>query len=480
MLSAFFEHTFFLQSLGWAIANSFWQVALLWVVYKLITGSKQNSSAPFKHNLSFALLMLSVCWFIATILQSYGDTSKTIATFSISASTNNIIITVLPYIAVVYVVFLIAYLIRFSNNFFKIAQLKNSHLLKPNIDIRIFVTNTALHLGITKKVQVWLSDKIDVPSVIGFFKPAILLPAAAIAQLTTEQLESVLLHELAHIKRQDFLLNLLHTIAKLILFFNPFAALLSKQIETERENCCDDWVLNHQYNRETYANALLQIETYRQEKVIIALAATNGKKQLLNRIKRLFNAEPNTFLTNFQKVQIATVCVSLLIACVLLMPAKTSADEHPVAEKDNIILYKNVQSFILPIAQINNEPIRIKETPKTKTTTATNIVVKANTSKKDNDYSVALINEELLQAADPEAYAITNVSDKEDLITPKYYVKIEEEKSGNKNNSVYYFQLSNDSGKATVKPIIFLNKPVKKISKKMPDTSIMPGKKITS
>lgn len=484
MLTAFFENAYFLQALGWAIVSSLWQVALLCLIYKSVTSLKVNSSALFKHNLSFILLMLSTVWFIYTTIQSYYDLKNSLSnifSLSISQYVVSSINTVLPYLAVVYSMFFIFFLARFTGIFFKTTQLKKRDLIKPSIDIRVFVNNRVLHLGIKRKVQVWLSESIDVPSVIGFFKPFILLPAAAITQLNTQQLESILLHELAHIARQDLLLNMFQTVAKLMLFFNPFAAFLNKQIENERENCCDDWVINHQYNKETYANALVLIETYRQGQTVIALAATSGKKQLLNRIKRLFTTESNTILSRFQKIQIAILSFFILIFAIVLNPLNSTVS------KNNFTSNKKITSTLLlrPLANMLPKntivllPVKkiiIKENTKTSIMSNENNMV-----NKEQDYSVALINENLVQNKTAN-YTAQPVSNKEKINTPKYFVKIEEENSGNNYNNVYYFQLSQDSGKAAIEPIIFINKPAKDKSaaKKMPDTSAVPGKKVTT
>ncbi|UEG49588.1 M56 family metallopeptidase [Ferruginibacter lapsinanis] len=484
MLTAFFENAYFLQSLGWAIMNSFWQVGLLWLVYQLIVGAKPNAPAVFKHNLAFTLLILSSIWFVSTILRSYQHIKHSaIAFFSLSV-TPDILSTInaaLPLLAVVYVLFLFFYLIKFSGIVFKTAKLKNNDLTKPDIDIRLFVNNTVLHLGIKKKVDVWISKNVDVPSVIGFFKPVILLPVAAITQLSTQQTEAILLHELAHIKRDDFLLNILQTVAKLMLFFNPFATLLCREIENERENCCDDWVLNYQYNRETYANALLQIEIHRQQKTLLALAATNGKKQLLNRIKRLFASEPYTFLNEIQKVKIITVVLIATFAIISLIPIKpltnnaaiftdskkiyAAAKVHPITPKSTPFVHPTIAKTRKNVTLKNNA------TPK-----SVNII-----DTKEEDFPIALINEDLFKNK-PSNFSILPVSEKNELTTPKYFVRIEDQSSGEKNNNTYYFQLSKDSGKAAIKPIIFINQPVKNkaAAKKLPDTSSMPGKRVTT
>jgi len=228
----------------------------------------------------------------------------------------------LPFLAVTYFAVLAFYVIKFFHHYFKLRFVSTRGLLKAPLEIRIFTNNTSLHLGIKKKVPVWLSAHVDVPSVTGFIKPIILLPVAVINNLSIEQVNAVLLHELAHIKRNDFLLNFLQSIIALILFFNPFAVLLSKAAKKERENCCDDWVLNYQFNQLAYAKALLVLEEQRNQQILLALAATNSKKMLLHRIKRLFNTQtPETSTSFLQKFQLLGLCMLLFAGMCLLVPS---------------------------------------------------------------------------------------------------------------------------------------------------------------
>jgi len=111
------------------------------------------------------------------------------------------------------------------------------------VEWRLFVQQLAQQLGIKKTVRIYLSGSITSPLTLGFWKPVILVPLASINHLTTKQVEAVLLHELAHIKRYDYLYNIILSVIEAVLFFNPFTQLISKQLKRERENCCDDWVL---------------------------------------------------------------------------------------------------------------------------------------------------------------------------------------------------------------------------------------------
>ena len=81
---------------------------------------------------------------------------------------------------------------------------------------------------------------VDVPSVIGTIRPVVLLPVAALTNLTPDQIEALLAHELAHIRRRDYAMNLAQTVAEALLFFHPAVWWMSARIREEREHCCDD------------------------------------------------------------------------------------------------------------------------------------------------------------------------------------------------------------------------------------------------
>lgn len=184
---------------------------------------------------------------------------------------------ILSFLTIIYFILLTYYTIQFILHYFKNHFILMYGLSKPPLDIRLYITNTAFHLGIKKKVSVWLSKHIEVPSVTGFLNPIILLPFSIINNLSSEQINAILVHELAHIKRNDYLLNFIQSFLELILFFNPFAIFLSNSAKKERENCCDDWVLTYQFNTLEYAKALLTLEEQRQHLPLI-LAATSNKK----------------------------------------------------------------------------------------------------------------------------------------------------------------------------------------------------------
>ncbi len=115
-------------------------------------------------------------------------------------------------------------------------------------------------LGINQRVQLLQSHIIKVPSVVGFVKPIILVPFGFFAHLSMVQIEAILLHELAHIKRQDYVINLLQSFVEILFFFNPPVLWLAYRIKAEREYCCDDIALDHAGSKRKYIEALIRFQ----------------------------------------------------------------------------------------------------------------------------------------------------------------------------------------------------------------------------
>jgi hypothetical protein len=129
---------------------------------------------------------------------------------------------------------------------------------------------------------------VEGPVTLGFLKPVILIPFATVNNLSMEQVEAILLHELAHIKRFDYLLNLGVTMLGILFFFNPFTRLLIRDIRREREHRCDDLVMQFRYDPHIYVSALLSLASPDEHRQQLALAATGiGDRLLLQRVKRI-------------------------------------------------------------------------------------------------------------------------------------------------------------------------------------------------
>jgi beta-lactamase regulating signal transducer with metallopeptidase domain len=294
-------HSALLQALGWSLFNSGWQMGLLWVFYWLLIAVFRKISSNGRHNLAAALLgigaLVSLVEFIAawfftgTSAGSMGwpDGGLLLAGPGLFWQTARFAIReILPYCSSLYLVVLGVLLVRYSNQYFHSRKLTYSGLSKMQPELRVFVETTSRRMGIRRPVHAWLSSLADVPLTLGFLKPVILFPVAMAANLSLEQAETILLHELAHIRRNDYLLNLGVTVLELLFFFNPFSCLLIRELKREREHRCDDWVMQFRYDPHTYISALLSLATSDRDRQALALAATGGgDRLLLQRVRRV-------------------------------------------------------------------------------------------------------------------------------------------------------------------------------------------------
>jgi bla regulator protein blaR1 len=161
--------------------------------------------------------------------------------------------------------------------------------------------------------------------VIGHLKPVILVPVGLLANLPAEQVEAVLLHELAHIRRHDYFVNFLQTIAETVFFFNPGLVWISSLLRDERENCCDDIAIAQTNNRREFVQALINFKEHALYGTNYAVAFPGKKNHLLNRVSRILNNKNQT-LGPAEKVffMMGIVVLSVIIATAAVAQIKTS------------------------------------------------------------------------------------------------------------------------------------------------------------
>lgn len=192
------------------------------------------------------------------------------------------------------------------------------------------LSELARRLSISRPVRLVQSALVEVPTVIGWLRPVILLPASCLTGLSPQQLESILAHELAHIHRHDYLINLLQSAAETLLFYHPAVWWVSRRIREERENCCDDVAVRTCGDPVTYARALATLEELRSAPAQLALAAGGGS--LLQRIQRLLGKSGSTTGPAAWPLAGAIVVVALMTVAIGLRESRASASESPAAE----------------------------------------------------------------------------------------------------------------------------------------------------
>jgi hypothetical protein len=134
------------------------------------------------------------------------------------------------------------------------------------------------------------SAMVAVPALVGWLRPVILLPASVVTGMPATHLDAVIAHELAHVRRHDYLINALQAVVETLLFYHPAVWWCSRQVRIEREHCCDDLAVMACGDRVEYATALANLEELRRGDMPLALAVTDGP--LLGRVRRLLGVRP--------------------------------------------------------------------------------------------------------------------------------------------------------------------------------------------
>ena len=189
----------------------------------------------------------------------------------------------------------------------------------------------ASRLRVSRSVKLVESALVEVPTVIGWMRPMILIPTSAFTGLTTQQLEAILAHELSHIRRHDFLVNLVQSVIETLLFYHPAVWWLSKRIREEREHCCDDMAVSVCESRSEYIRALVEMESLRSRSSL-AMAANGGS--LLSRTRRLLQPTsdiPNSASWGASLLAIGSLLVMLSLPYWIAQPEMAEASEPQLA-----------------------------------------------------------------------------------------------------------------------------------------------------
>ncbi|AZI23964.1 hypothetical protein EA772_00865 [Pedobacter sp. G11] len=178
-------------------------------------------------------------------------------------------------------------------------------------------------LGLSQRIKLLQSGLAKVPMVLGHFKPLILIPLGLLNGLATTEVEAILAHELAHIKRRDYLINLLQSFIEIIFFFNPAVLWVSHLIKTEREHCCDDLAIQCVNDRKNYVKALVFCQEFEQRAPAYAMGITGKTGSLLHRASRML-LNTNSTLNKMEKT-ILTIALIGTVMCTVAIKSVSNA-----------------------------------------------------------------------------------------------------------------------------------------------------------
>ena len=233
----------------------------------------------------------------------------------------------LPYVAILWLVTITLLTTKLLIEVTTVNSLLKNGIVPPDAKLQKRFDQLAQQISLTIAPKLLLSIKVNVPMAIGWLKPVVLLPANMVSGLSNAQLEMLILHELAHIRRHDYLVNFLQSLVELLLFFHPGVSWISKQMRIEREYCSDDIAVQHCGDAIAYAHTLadtVSLCTSTQKHTIpdLAIAASGG--DLKQRVIRLVDhhcATNNHFSKWFASTIIIFSILLLSSKQLLTMPA---------------------------------------------------------------------------------------------------------------------------------------------------------------
>jgi bla regulator protein BlaR1 len=349
------DHT--INAICWTLIHSLWIGLAIALLSGLVITVTRKSSAVLRYNLLCGILVLfslSVCLMFCLEMWTPANHQGPlhVGQFILAPDNHMIIVpaTTVPYLSltsrmvvfldeyanIIFLVWLLLFVLKslkMAGGLFYIQRIRNYRIHDVSEEFKHKIEMFSRQIGIRRAVRLVQSELVKVPVAVGWLKPMILLPMGILLQLSPEQLDSILWHELAHIRRRDYLVNILQGLVETVFFFNPGLLWLSSLIRTEREACCDDMVLTRMNRKANYLEALLAFGYEDNSRLSLAMSIGSGN-QLRDRMKRMINQE-NKRLNVVEKV--------VLIAGIVILSAFTGlpkTTQNAVKQLVNVMIKK--------------------------------------------------------------------------------------------------------------------------------------------
>ncbi|WP_028295296.1 M56 family metallopeptidase [Olivibacter sitiensis] len=309
-----------LEAIGWSIVHSLWLGAILYVLLLSMFRAFPSLDAKMRHHLAY--LAMSFLFFLFAGIFLY------IAVFSTGAVQENVptatvvwrlpkskIAHLMDYLSMAYLVGLSVQLLLLLFSYYRVMRLRKTGIVEPSDELHGLFHRVRTYMGVGHQVCFYLSEKVSTPLVIGFIKPIVLFPVSLISHLDMVQVEAILIHELAHVRRNDYLLNIFRLCMRTFLFFNPFSLLIDKLVRDEREHACDEIVLQRTGAPIFYAETLFKLALLQQHQRRNAFSLATmgrGRSQLAHRIQRITAIRKQRTCMQHQLITIALIFFATL------------------------------------------------------------------------------------------------------------------------------------------------------------------------
>jgi beta-lactamase regulating signal transducer with metallopeptidase domain len=328
------------ERLGWTLLHFLWQGAA--IAAALAAARMMKTDPRSRHTAACAALAaMTAAPVLTSVWLGVGAERIPVpATVAASAGTEGLIAVrtptpgVLPRLVMIWLAGVGVFSMRLASGWISAMRVRYAGTRPAPREWQERMDGLARAIGVARKVRLLVSSRVDVPAVLGWVRPVVLAPVGALTGLPAQHVEALLAHELAHIRRNDYLINVLQGVVEAVLFYHPAVWWVSKQIRTERELCCDDLAVATGGDVLAYARALADLETSRRLHANVALAADGAS--LVKRIERL--VEPRSSAAQGPgAVWVLSVLLMLGIGGLVIHAAQdTPRGEYPVVMRDSI------------------------------------------------------------------------------------------------------------------------------------------------
>ena len=319
-----------IHAIGWTLIHSIWQGSFIALALGILFWILHRQSAQVRYFLALTAMLLMFIMSVGTFIYffekqagsdlsappmglevlpdqheawvevtPYPQVSDT-PSASVTSSNSWSEITAyfhrhLPMIVILWLMGVVVLLLKLIGGIAYVQRLKNYKTNPVKETWQKQVNILAKRLQVSKSIQLMESAMVKTPMVIGHLKPVILLPVGVLTGLPSAQIEMILAHELAHIRRHDYLINILQKLVELLFFYHPAVWWLSAMVRTEREHCCDDVAVGVGGDSLTFAKALASIQEISTSHPVVAMTFVGNKKSVLARVNRLLKGSPIEF-----------------------------------------------------------------------------------------------------------------------------------------------------------------------------------------
>jgi bla regulator protein blaR1 len=394
------------QILGFTLLHSLWESFLVFAIVILVLRFIPNKFSTARYITASLGLMTVVLLSIGTFIYLYATSNSSTAITSTTAQGTTLRImsqtTLTPvgtyldrasaFIHTYLYLFLMLWIfgtllfsLRILTGLVYVEKLRRGSTLLQNLwSDRI--QQIARQLNIKRLILLGESSAIHAPVIIGHLKPIILIPLGMCSSLSAEQLETIFLHEIMHIRRKDYLINLLQIIVEAIYFFNPFVWIVSGIMKREREHCCDDAVVQLHGNAKEYARALAALEESCLSKVGLALSLAENKNQLLSRIKRLMEKSVKNYSSRERIIPALLLVIGLV--CASWISAQTSKPELSSIHPDKLAVVSDTIKKDKKIRKDKKAEAKSKEVSESQTPNRSDLELGFDSAKEfDTEYA---------------------------------------------------------------------------------------------